>query len=211
MEQPGFGARVVLAFALFFKVLFDAALAARVQRAIDPKQPPAPEPLPKPTPKAAPKPEPEPEPEPEIAAPPVETVKAEEAPKPEAAPDHVAALQLLGAMQRQGRFVDFVMEDMSEASDAEVGAVSRMVHEGCKKLVEGWFTIEAVWPGEEGDAVTIEAGFDPKRIRLTGNVVGDPPFKGELAHHGWRVTRADLPTLTGAADPHVVMPAEIEL
>ncbi len=42
------------------------------------------------------------------------------------------------------------------------------------------------------------------RIRLTGNVVGEPPFNGTLRHHGWRVREVKLPELVrgdGELDP----------
>ncbi|HZG68742.1 MAG TPA: DUF2760 domain-containing protein, partial [Herpetosiphonaceae bacterium] len=45
----------------------------------------------------------------------------------------------------------------------------------------------------EGSTVTVQPGFDMESVRLTGNVVGEPPFTGELQHRGWRVARVDLP------------------
>ncbi len=57
----------------------------------------------------------------------------------------------------------------------------------------------------------VDAGFDPSRIRLVGNVTGEPPFTGTLKHHGWRTARVALPALSGAQDPSVVAPAEVEL
>ncbi len=134
--------------------------------------------------------------------------KAEPAPEPKT--DH-GALQLLRALQAEGRFIDFVQDDITGVPDADVAAASRVVHEGCRTVVQRWFAPTPVWPGEEGANVTVEAGFDPKKVRLTGNVVGDPPFTGALAHHGWRADKNDVPTLTGGADPQIVMPAEIEL
>ena len=41
----------------------------------------------------------------------------------------------------------------------------------------------------EGALVAIEKGFDPSAVRLSGNVVGTPPFKGKLTHSGWRVIK----------------------
>ena len=59
--------------------------------------------------------------------------------------------------------------------------------------------------------MTLEPGFDAAAIRPTGNVVGDPPFSGTLAHRGWRVTETRLPKLTGGHDPRIIAAAEVEL
>ena len=66
---------------------------------------------------------------------------------------------------------------------------------------------------EEGAEVTVKAGFDPKAIRLTGNVVGDPPFRGVLRHRGWKVARVDLPEpVSGQQRPGwILAPAEVEM
>ena len=168
---------------LALKVLFDAVAAGRLQQAL-----------------AGPSEEPEaPMDEPEPAAPLVVEV------------DHRPALQLLGALQREGRLVDFLQEGLDGAADADIGAAARVIHSGCKTVLEKYFTIEAIWPGEEGARVTVDEGFDPNRIQLTGNVVGDPPFNGTLQHHGWRVSEVRMPTLSDGQDAHVVAPAEVEL
>ncbi len=127
----------------------------------------------------------------------------------EASPD--AALQLLELLQREGRLVDFVQEDVAMYSDAEIGAAVRVVHEGCRRVLREHFAIEPVRDGQEGSRVTLEAGFDPSAIRLTGNVVGEPPFHGVLAHRGWRVVDVRLPKIAATHDVRVLAPAEVEL
>ena len=153
MSQPSFGARIGLAFSAFFKILFDGAFAGRVRDAANGDTP--------------------------VIAPPV---KVEESrPTPAAAPETPSvapakesgdrsALQLLGALQREGRLVDFLMESIDGAGDADLGAAARVVHGGCQKVIQSYFTVEPVWPGEEGSAVTVDEGFDPIRIQLTGEV-----------------------------------------
>ncbi|MBC7171414.1 MAG: DUF2760 domain-containing protein, partial [Polyangiaceae bacterium] len=84
-------------------------------------------------------------------------------------------------------------------------------HEGCKKALTEHFTIEPVHTGEEGAHVKLDVGFDPHSIRLTGNVVGEPPFTGTLAHRGWRCTEVRLPKMSEGHDAAVVAPAEVEL
>ena len=44
-----------------------------------------------------------------------------------------------------------------------------------------------------------------------GQVVGQPPFRGVLQHHGWRATRVDLPSLVEGGGNSIVAPAEVEL
>lgn len=122
-----------------------------------------------------------------------------------------AGLQLLGLLQKEGRFIDFLEEDIGAYSDAEVGVAVRVVHEGCKQALEQHFTIEAVRTESEGARVTLAAGFDASRIRLTGNVVGQAPFTGHLVHRGWRVTETRLPQVAGGHDSTILAPAEVEL
>jgi hypothetical protein len=59
--------------------------------------------------------------------------------------------------------------------------------------------------------MSVPAGFDAQRIRLTGNVSGNPPFRGTLKHHGWIAADVKLPAISDALDPRVVAPAEVEL
>jgi hypothetical protein len=192
---PGFLTRLfVLSWVAFFRTLFDAEFAGGIVRLREgqPALPPPP-----PEPKEAKKAEP----------------KKKEAKKEvvlrEAGPE--AALQLLALLQREGRFVDFVQEDMSSFSDAEIGGAARVVHDGCKKALDEHFPITPVRSESEGASITLEKGFDAKRVRLTGNVAGDPPYRGALAHRGWRVTEVKLPKMAEGHDPMIVAPAEVEL
>ena len=122
-----------------------------------------------------------------------------------------AGLQLLGLLQQDGRFIDFLQEDVGAYSDAEVGAAARVVHEGCKKTLRQHFTIEPVRTEAEGSRVSLEEGFDSSAVRLTGNVVGQAPFNGSLTHRGWRVSEARLPQVATGHDLSIVAPAEVEL
>lgn len=127
----------------------------------------------------------------------------------ESSPD--AALQLLSLLQKEARLVDFVQEDLTGFSDADVGAAARVVHEGSKKTIEKYFTLAPVRAEEEETQLTIEAGFDPKQIRLTGHVSGEAPYKGILLHKGWKATAVNLPQLVEGHDTTVIAPAEVEL
>lgn len=144
------------------------------------------------------------------AAPPELPPKAPPAPPPSERV-HASGLFLLSMLQREGRFIDFVQEEIAPYSDGEVGAAARVVHEGCRKVVRQYLSLERVLPQSEGEGVTVPAGFDAQRIRLTGNVAGDPPFKGTLKHHGWATTAVNLPEPPKAIDPKILAPAEVEL
>ncbi len=133
----------------------------------------------------------------------------EPAPLKEAEPD--AALQILGLLQQEGRFVDFLQEDVSAFSDAEIGGAARVVHEGCSKTLRQHLRIESVRDEAEGARVTLPEGFDASAVRLTGNVVGKPPFTGTLAHRGWRATEVKLPKVAPHHDVSVLAPSEVEL
>ena len=122
-----------------------------------------------------------------------------------------AALQLLGLLQREARFIDFVQEDVAAYSDADIGAAARVVHEGCRKVLGEHFSIEPVRSESEGSRITLAEGFDAAAVRLTGKVVGKPPFTGSLGHRGWRVTDTRLPKLAEGHDASVIAQAEVEL
>ncbi len=121
------------------------------------------------------------------------------------------ALALLALLQREGRLVDFLREPLEGFADADIGAAARDVHRGCKKVLDQHLSFEPVMPGEEEAKVSVPKGFDPAEIRLIGEAKGEPPFRGTLRHHGWRVVEAKLPTLADGIDRTVIAPAEVEL
>ena len=181
--------RLWLALRAFFRTLFNAAVATEVRRAlegpaVETERPSAPAPAPSPK-------------------------KEPPAPKQPVRND---AIGLLAALQREARFVDFVQESLDGAADAQIGAVAREVHRGCREVVARLFALKAIVEAEEGSLIAVPAGFDAGRYRLTGNVTGEPPFHGTLAHHGWEATVCHVPEWTGtAAAARIVAPAEVEL
>jgi len=134
------------------------------------------------------------------------------APKPllaETQPD--AALQLLGMLQQGGRFIDFLQEDVAAYSDTQVGAAARVIHEGCRKTLVEHMTIVPVRSEAEGSRVTLPDGFDSSTVRLTGKLVGQAPFSGNLTHRGWQVTELKLPKVATGHNLRILAPAEVEL
>jgi hypothetical protein len=125
--------------------------------------------------------------------------------------DPDSALQMLGLLQQEGRLVDFLEEDVAQYSDEEIGAAVRVVHEGCRKALREHLTLQPIRQEAEGVSITLEQGFDASALRPTGNLVGEPPFTGTLAHRGWRATEVRLPKLAKDHDVHVIAPAEVEL
>ncbi|MDQ2696894.1 MAG: DUF2760 domain-containing protein [Pseudomonadota bacterium] len=127
----------------------------------------------------------------------------------ETAPE--SALQLLGLLQQEGRFIDFLQEDVAGYSDAEIGAAARVVHDGCRRALAGHLTLAPVRDEPENARITLAEGFDASAVRLMGNVVGRPPFTGTLVHRGWRVTEVKLPRIADGHNVRVLAPAEVEL
>lgn len=120
-------------------------------------------------------------------------------------------LYLVSLLQRDGRLIDFLSEDLSLYADAQIGAAVRGIHENCKKVIEKNLSPKPVLDSAEGESITIEAGFNPAAVKLIGNVSGEPPFKGILRHRGWQTKKDELPTLSGTHDAGILAPAEVEL
>lgn len=212
-EEPlPLATRLWFAWVCLFRVLFDPLFAARAFRVRDETALPAGPPVKPALPEAAPT-----RPAPAKAAP--EPVKAEPA-KAEPARAEPAkveaksvepALQLLALLQREGRLVDFLEQDIASFLDAEIGAAARVVHEGCRKALRGHVKIEPVRTEAEGASVTLAAGYSPSEVKLSGDVKGNPPYRGVLRHRGWRATSLSLPTAVTGHDASVIAPAEVEL
>jgi hypothetical protein len=141
-----------------------------------------------------------------------EKVKALMAPPPDKPkkPSGVP-VRVLALLQREGRLLDFLLEEIKDYPDAQVGAAVRDIHRQCQAALKEHIILEPVMSQEEGSPVEVAAGFDPSAIRLTGNVTGQPPFKGTLRHHGWRVKDLKLAAPPEGQDELVLMPAEVEL
>ena len=170
---PGFFERLALAF----RVLFDAASAARVKG--EPRALPA-----------------------------AAALTRDDG----AARATEGALQLLALLQREGRLVDFLEEDITTFADADVGAAARVVHEGCRKALRAHGKLAPIRAEDEGARVTVTEGETQSgAVKLTGNVAGKPPFTGALRHRGIRATDLRVPSVSSGHDAQVIAPAEVEL
>src|SRR5690348_15718161 len=121
------------------------------------------------------------------------------------------AVQMIALLQRDGRLIDFLMEDLASYADAQIGAAVRDVHDACRRALDRYITLEPILDGREGEPATLTDRIDPAAIHLVGNVTGQPPFRGTLLHRGWRASRVDLPALAAAGSRRVVAQAEIEV
>lgn len=175
--------RILLAFRAFFRILFDGAAAGRVATALTHEPAAAP---------SAP------------ATPPPAPAK----PKP-ARND---ALNLLAALQREARLIDFLQEPLDGYSDAQIGAAVRDVHRDAGAALRRMFELRPLTTQAEDSPIEVAAGADAVRYRLTGNVAGSPPFRGRLRHHGWEAAKCDLPAWTGGSEAmSIVAPMEVEV
>lgn len=185
----GFGERIAFSFRCFFSILFRSVIPDDIVRK-----------LLKPAPAAEQAPVP--------ATAPVSRLKVAEPPAPDTLD---RAVQILALLQRDGRLIDFLSENISAYPDVQLGAAVRNIHETCRQALERYVQLEPVLNSEEDQPVTVEAGFDPAAIKLIGNVAGSPPLRGLLRHKGWRVKEMKMPPLPQGAGRLVIAPAEVEL
>ena len=177
---------LVVATKAFFKLLFNRELSNSFQQLLEGKSPVGIE----------------------------QSVKALEKPKPapEPKPTRSEAISLLAALQREARFLDIINESLEAYSDAQVGAAARDVLKDSGKVIERMFGLLPLTDLEDGSTLETPANFDPAEFRLTGKVVGEPPFSGKVAHHGWKATRCEVPQWSGEKSASmIVAPIELEI
>lgn len=120
-------------------------------------------------------------------------------------------VHLFSVLQREGRLMDFLQENLALYEDGQIGAAVRSIHENCRRTVDRYLSPEPVMKQAEGETVEIAAGFDQHAVKLVGNVVGQPPFTGILRHRGWQLRSISLPKLSEAQNPNLIAPAEVEI
>jgi len=160
----------------------------------------------RPTPVVVPPPAPAPAP---VAA----SLTPPPAPAPAAPRAEAEIAALLALLQEKGRLIDFLMDDVTAYSDAQVGAAARVLHQGCKAALTDHFGIVPMVAQADGSRITVPTAHAPDEFRLVGRISGQPPFSGVLIHHGWKLDWVKLPRLV-AADPDrlpALAPAEVEL
>ena len=122
-------------------------------------------------------------------------------------------LSFLGLLQARGRLVDFLMDDINAHDDTQVGAAARVVHAGCKAVLQEHFRIGPVRAENEGSTVEVAPGYAADEYRLLGRISGPAPFSGVLVHHGWKTDAVNLPRVVRNRTDGLptIAPAEVEL
>ncbi len=192
-----FGRRVAYAFRCFFALLFAGRFPGDVVEFLT--SAPAPQPGAAAVPAATTAPAPSPAVPAPAAAPAVEEDRGDR------------AVQLLALLQRDGRLLDFLREDLGGYSDAQIGTAVRDVHARCRGTLERYLEVEPVLLEDEGQAYALSAALDPAKIKVVGNVPAGGTARGVVRHRGWRVTRLALPPLAPPSARHIVVPAEVEV
>jgi hypothetical protein len=147
-----------------------------------------------------------------------ERVVTAEAARPMPAPAkesqaEVDVISFLATLQAKGRLVDFLMDNISAYSDAQVGAAARVVHTGCRAVLQEQFQIRPIRDEGENSKVEVPADYPADEYRLLGKVGGQAPFSGVLVHHGWKTDYVKLPTILRGSVGRLpaIAPAEVEL
>lgn len=124
-------------------------------------------------------------------------------------PSRSPAIELLAALQREGRLVDFLMESIDRYSDAQIGAVARDIHRGCRKTIERMFDIAPLRAEPEGSVLTLPSPPDAALWKVNGGATGARSVR--LCHPGWTARRIALPEWHGSEQAGMVIaPAEVE-
>jgi hypothetical protein len=110
----GFWERVAFAFRCFFSILFHADIPNDIAQKLVKRAGPVPQ--------AA-----------TVAAPSVSRLKEAERPASEA---FDRAVQMLALLQRDGRLIDFLAENISAYPDAQIGAAVRTIHDTCRQVLD---------------------------------------------------------------------------
>jgi hypothetical protein len=102
------------------------------------------------------------------------------------------ALVLLSLLQEKGRFLDFIMRDISSVEDEQLGRVARFVHQGCSGVIKEHMDLAPIYSGLEGDTITPLNNLHANSYRLSGVDSNSP---GKVVHKGWRAMKVTLPDL----------------
>ncbi len=118
------------------------------------------------------------------------------------------AVALLATLQREARLVDLIQEDLSQYSDAQVGAAARPCLQQCGGVLKRLFELQPLVVATEGATVDVGDNASPMRYQWIGEGTAE---SGKLIHHGWKASKVELPTWAGdAEDANVIAPAQVE-
>ncbi len=131
--------------------------------------------------------------------------------KLEPQPQDFSHIKLLSSLQQTGRLIDFFKEDIANYNDEQIGSAVRKIHEDCNKILEELISIRPILKENEGSVVKIPLGYDPRHIKIIGNVKGEAPYSGIIVHKGWKAERRSLPKTAAQDSQDVLCPAQVEI
>ena len=119
---------------------------------------------------------------------------------------------LLSAFQENGRLIDFLMDDIAAFPDAQVGAAARIVHQGCRNVLDQSFEVVPASESAEGATISVPLKYRGDEYRLSGSLSGEPPFTGTIVHRGWKTAAVNLPQIVMPEEglPNIA-PTEVEI
>jgi DNA topoisomerase VI subunit B len=128
-------------------------------------------------------------------------------PKPQATPAD-GAVQIIAALQRESRIIDFLMEDISAYTDDQVGAAVRDVAAQARQSLDRYLKLQPVIDAVEETNVPT-AGLDSASYKLIGKVPANgKASSGILRHRGWKASNVELPQ---AKPTNIIAQAELEI
>ena len=139
------------------------------------------------------------------------TLKVSSDRRPESVKDafNNGAVFTLTLLQREGRMIDFLQEDISGFDDAQIGAAVRQIHLGSRKVLEEHFSLIPVINTPENENVIVQENYDPSEITLVGEHPEVGPYTGILQHKGWQASKIELTIRSGKINESIICPAEV--
>ena len=119
------------------------------------------------------------------------------------------AVYTLVLLQREGRLIDFLKEDIDGFTDEQVGAAVRQIHRGARKVIDNNFEVLPIFEKSEGNEVIVDADYDHSKVTIIGELPEVAPYRGLLQHKGWIAMKVELPERVGKVNSRVVYPAEV--
>lgn len=119
------------------------------------------------------------------------------------------AIALLGALQRDGRLVDLIHENLDQYGDDQVGAAARPCLKQCRQTLDRLLAIKPLVDAENGGVIPVETDASSARLRWVGEASG--ASQGKVVHGGWVATQVQLPAWSGGPeDAMVIAPTQVE-
>ena len=119
------------------------------------------------------------------------------------------ALYTLTLLQREGRLVDFLLENIETYEDSQIGAAVRRIHQSCNKVIIENFAVKKIIDTPENEKFTVGKNIDREKIKLVGSVPDMFPFDGSVHHCGWESAKINLPEIRKESGARIIAPAEV--